>query len=366
MASRIGTEGAHAPAPTTSSRLASIQYLRAAAALMVLGYHVVGEAGVIGAAGVDVFFVISGFVIGLVTTGRRVDPLAFAYDRATRILPLYWLFTALLVVTKLAAPGLLPRLPLDAAWIAKSFLLVPTVLPGTTGTFPFLYQGWTLWYEVLFYAAALVAIVSAPRRQTAALTAMLAALIALGMALRPQGAIGATLTDPLLVEFLAGYWFAVWRARGGRLSAIAGAALLAGGIAGLAAAAFAAGAPEGWPRVVWWGLPAMALFVGAVSLDDGGHAREWTIPRLLGDASYAIYLSHGIAVSLLLLLWRLAGMPFTDAASQIIPALVTFGLATAIGVAVHLAVERPTMAWFRRRKTRLLARTEAPVAARAG
>lgn len=243
---------------------------------------------------------------------------------------------------------------------------MPTVLPGTTGTFPFLYQGWTLWYEMLFYAAALAAMVSTPQRQMAVLTVLLAALIAFGMLLRPQGAVGATYTDPLLAEFLIGYWFAVWRARGGGLSVITGTVLMAAGVTGLAAAAIFAGAPEGWPRVIWWGLPAMVFFVGAVSLDDNGRIGEWPLPRLLGDASYAIYLSHGIAVSLLLLLWRLAGMPFTDAASQIVPALVTFALATAIGVTVHLTIERPVMAWFRRRKARLFAPARRVLATPAG
>jgi exopolysaccharide production protein ExoZ len=333
---------------------------------MVLGYHVVGEAGVIGAAGVDVFFVISGFVIGLITTGRRVEPLAFVYDRAARILPLYWLFTLLLVATKLAAPGLLPRLPLDAEWIVRSFLLVPTFMPGTTGTFPFLYQGWTLWYEMIFYVAAVIAIVLAPRRQAAALTAMLAALIVAGMALQPQGVVGAVYTDPILIEFLAGYWFAAWRGGGCRLAPSLGAALIAAGVAGLAAAAFAVGAPDGWPRILWWGLPAIALVIGAVSLDDSGRIGEWSLPRLLGDASYAIYLSHGIAVSMLLLLWRLAGMPLTSPLDQPAPTLATFVLAAAAGVAVHLVVEKPMMAWSRRTKARVFAPPEKPFLTPAG
>lgn len=57
------------PEPAASSRLASIQYRRAVAALMALGYRIVGEARVIKAAGADVFFVISGLAIGM-----RFDP----------------------------------------------------------------------------------------------------------------------------------------------------------------------------------------------------------------------------------------------------------------------------------------------------
>ncbi len=337
-------------------RLWSIQYLRAVAALMVLAYHVMGAPGVIGASGVDVFFVISGFVIGLITAGRSVDPLAFAYDRATRILPLYWLFTALLVAVKLVAPALLPRLPLDAGWIALSFLLIPATIPGTPENFPFLYQGWTLWYEARFYLLAVAAIVLSPHRQGLALTAMLAGLVIAGMLLRPQGPVGVTYTDPLLLEFLAGYWFARWRHQGGTLPARTGAALIAAGLGGLALAALLAGAPEGWPRILWWGLPAVALVIGVVALEDQSHLGHWQTLRLLGDASYALYLSHGIAVSVLLLAWRTAGLPLSSPTGQPLLAIATFVIAAGIGIAVHLAVEKPLMAWFRNAKGRALAR----------
>jgi exopolysaccharide production protein ExoZ len=337
-------------------RLWSIQYLRAVAALMVLAYHVLGAPGVIGASGVDIFFVISGFVIGLITAGRTVDPLAFAWDRATRILPLYWLFTGLLVAVKITAPALLPRLPLDPGWIVSSFLLIPSAIPGTAENFPFLYQGWTLWYEALFYLLAVAAIVLSPRRQGLVLTVMLAGLVLAGLVLRPQGPVGVTYTDPLLLEFLAGYWFARWRDQGGRLTTGAGMALIAAGLGGLALAAVIAGAPEGWLRILWWGLPAMALVAGAVTIEDRGVLGRSRLLRLLGDASYAIYLSHGIAVSVLLLGWRSIGLPLTSPLDQPLLAIATFAVAAGIGVAVHLAIERPIMAWFRNARTRAIAR----------
>jgi exopolysaccharide production protein ExoZ len=322
----------------------------------VLAYHVIGAPGMIGASGVDVFFVISGFVIGLITAERRVDPLAFAYDRAVRILPLYWLFTALLVAVKIAAPALLPRLPLDAGWIVQSFLLIPATIPGATENFPFLYQGWTLWYEALFYLVAVVAILLSPQRQGLALSAMLAGLVLAGMLLRPQGPLGVTYTDPLLLEFLAGYWFARWRAQSGGLPAAAGAALIVAGLGGLTFAALVAGAPEGWPRILWWGLPAMALVVGAVTLEDRGVLGQSHPLRLLGDASYAIYLSHGIAVSVALLALRRLGLPMTSALDQPLLAIAVFAIATGIGIAVHLAVERPMMNWFRNARAWAFAR----------
>ncbi|MGU9978991.1 acyltransferase family protein [Phreatobacter sp. HK31-P] len=329
-------------------RVVSIQYLRALAALAVVVYHVLGEPAVIGAAGVDVFFVISGVVIGLITTGRTVHPLVFTYDRVTRIVPLYWIFTLLLIAVKLVAPGLLPRIPLDGGWFVQSLLLVPVTRPGTTGTFPVLYQGWTLWYEALFYALVVAAVVLAPARLACTLTAMITALVLAGLVLQPRGDVLAVYTDPLLIEFLIGYWFAVRRAEGWRPPAAGGGLLVAGGMAGFAVAALWAGSPEGWPRLIFWGLPAAALVTGAVMLEDRGRIGDWWLPQLLGDASYAIYLSHGIVVSVLLLVGRRAGVPLADPLSQPLLALAVCVMVTLAGVAVHLVLERPLMAWFRR------------------
>lgn len=350
--------------PADRDRLASIQYLRAVAALLVVAFHVLGPAAVIGAAGVDVFFVISGFVIAMVTTGRRVDPLAFAYDRAARIVPLYWLFTAALVTAKAISPDLLPRLPLDAAWIVGSFLLVPVVPPGYTDSLPFLYQGWTLWYEMLFYAVVLAAIVVAPRRQATAIAAVLACLLAIGIVFAPAGPVWEVYTNPLLLEFLAGYGFGVWRQRGGRLSAGLGAGLCGIALAGFAVAAVFAGAPEHWPRIVWWGLPAAALVIGAVTLDDAGRIGRVRLLHLLGDASYSIYLSHGISISVLAVVWRRLGFASLHGFDQPLLALATFIAATIFGVAVHLLVEKPVMAFLRRMKPRILG-AGAPDAAKA-
>ena len=69
----------------------SIQFLRAIAAFTVLLFHLIGPAFVIGAAGVDVFFVISGFIMGSFAAGGK--PLQFFYHRLVRIVPLYWAVT---------------------------------------------------------------------------------------------------------------------------------------------------------------------------------------------------------------------------------------------------------------------------------
>ena len=88
----------------TMSRIVSVQYLRAAAALMVVFFHAEGMAAEyfnvgwpsFGAAGVDIFFVISGFIMWITTAPERATPSSFVVNRVVRIVPLYWLATLLL------------------------------------------------------------------------------------------------------------------------------------------------------------------------------------------------------------------------------------------------------------------------------
>ncbi|MGH6808111.1 MAG: acyltransferase family protein, partial [Ensifer adhaerens] len=92
-----------------------IQYLRALAALGVVLFHAAERTGhhfAIGAAGVDVFFVISGFIMWVISDRRPVAPLSFLKERLRRIAPIYWLATVVMIGGGVA--GLFPNLVLTA------------------------------------------------------------------------------------------------------------------------------------------------------------------------------------------------------------------------------------------------------------
>ena len=89
----------------------SLQYLRGIAALLVVAFHAAeylarasgrpaGFPFTAGVSGVDVFFVISGFVITWSSAGRAMSPADFLWRRAVRIVPLYWFLT--FIVTSIA------------------------------------------------------------------------------------------------------------------------------------------------------------------------------------------------------------------------------------------------------------------------
>ena len=102
---------------------------------------------------VDLFFVISGFIIYFASTRRPVTWQTFAFYRLTRIVPLYWLFTGLMVALMLAVPGqFATHFSPDLALRSLGFVAI------TTGSEPLIYPGWTLEYEMVFYLLATLSI----------------------------------------------------------------------------------------------------------------------------------------------------------------------------------------------------------------
>lgn len=294
-----------------------LQQLRAVAALGVVAFHASELGGLPflpGAFGVDLFFVLSGFLMVAISDGDT-RPGAFLSARVRRVVPLYWLAT-LVMAAGLTIAGTAP----DFARLASALIFLPQGNAGPTAMgLPLLAPGWSLHYEVGFYALFAAMLVLPARWRTPVLSALLVGLAAIGAIARSAW------TDPILIEFAAGMWIAeVWRGRAdGRFVALGGVAMLAGLV-------FA------YPALIdRIRLFAAVLAIGAIT---------WTLnrepararPRLeaLGDASYAIYLSHLIAMKPLFALT--AGI--VPPAALIVPAAM---LGIAAGIVVHLRVERP-------------------------
>jgi len=271
-------------------KLVSIQYVRALAALAVVLFHATQRVHVpfyVGAAGVDVFFVISGFIMWIVTErGTRAE--TFLAHRLLRIVPLYWIGT--LIAAILVQP--------QFDRLAASFLFIPWRAPDGR-VWPVLGQGWTLQYEMFFYLLFAVGLLTPRRVQLAAINIALIGLSCISLAAPSDDPVLHTYTDPILLEFLAGIWLAVvWRS--GRLPLHAGAPLLTAGILAFAAVALAEIDPQGFPRLLFWGAPAWMLVAGCLALEE--RLPKSRIGVALGDASYSIYLFHAFITSAV---WRL-------------------------------------------------------------
>ncbi len=336
---------------------AGIQGLRALAALAVAFLHISDEAGalvgtpghspypVIDAvpleAGVDLFFVISGFVMVWASWDafgrwRSIGP--FVWRRLLRILPLYWLLTAVTAGAAFAVPGAVSDGLRDGwGYVMASFAFLPWHRADGFVQ-PVLRLGWTLEYEMLFYALVACAL---PLRRPAALTAILAALAALVVTGQSGGQFGtitavplAFWTDPVVAEFALGVLVAVAARRGWRAGSV--------GLLGIAAAMALAWWFRGdASRVLVRGGPAMLLVFCALSWN---RLPGWLM--MLGNSSYALYLVHPFPMRALRVVFAKLPGP------AMVPLYLAAALATSVmlAVALHVMVEQPILRRARARQ----------------
>jgi peptidoglycan/LPS O-acetylase OafA/YrhL len=341
--------------PAAGGPLRLIQALRAAACLLVVIYHALDIFGASArpprsaeaiwpnaAAGVDLFFVISGLVMG--RSARRLRGVArgwqlFLARRLRRILPLYWVLT----FAKLGLLGLLPHRAFPAALaIAASLLFIP-VRDAAGQVRPVLAVGWTLQFEMLFYAA--VALCLALRRPVVAVMPALAVLAVAGLFRQPSWPAPLVFCNGLVLEFglgvaASGVARPLARARPG----FAWLLLAAGTIALLAIP------PPGVWRFALWGLPAFAIVLALLLLEPSlGRALPSPIERV-GDASYAIYLVHpflvpvaGTAVLRCLPASLAGSVPHLAALT-----CLSLGLSLGAGLTLHEWADAPLQAWLSR------------------
>jgi exopolysaccharide production protein ExoZ len=305
--------------------LLSIQYLRGLAALMVVAYHCFSYGMIAGIArdqaswlkhGVAIFFVISGYVM-VVSIRRSPDaPALFLRRRLLRIAPLYWLATLALFVVGL-------RNASDLALLPCSLLFVPcSVQDAVKFGKPVLDVGWTLVIEMFFYAIFACSMLL-PRQWSIAVTAVALTLVGSIGFIWPELPVLSTYSHPRLFEFVAGMLLAHW---GVRLPAVAfpiGCALLV-----------TLGKAHG-PALhsLCVSLPAILIVGGALGLEDRLPVNG--LLHTLGDASYAIYLTHYIVLNRLVL--PLTGYPAPIAV--VLPAALV--LSAVVGILVHRKIEQP-------------------------
>ena len=102
-----------------------------------------------GAAGVDIFFVVSGFIMVVTTMKRDMAPGEFLLHRIARIVPVYWVVTILLFAIVMYGFKPVGIMRMQPDWLAKSLLFIPFDRDGRVE--PIISVGWTLNYEMFFY-----------------------------------------------------------------------------------------------------------------------------------------------------------------------------------------------------------------------
>jgi peptidoglycan/LPS O-acetylase OafA/YrhL len=345
-------------------RLLLIQALRAVAAAMIVVLHAESLTAIYAeqhhynftpieniplGAGVDLFFVISGFVIVYSSQSLFAEAggaRTFVVRRLIRILPLYWAaltlrVTGLAIAVLIGGTVSFPNLTA----IITSYLFIPydSFGYGTEYPFPVVDLGWSLNYEMFFYALFAGFICFARDKAVLLFVAAIVLLVGLGAVFAPTDTVLQFWTHPIIVEFAAGTIIALLFLHGVSLPKPARLLLIALGIGlwlTIQASWFVDMSPPGfysWTRVLIWGLGA-AILIAAVALGPAPTPSPWLRKAaLLGDSSYVLYLLHPLFFLLVKGVLRFVTVPqsclwlvvFGSAAFAIISAAVVYQLAEA-------------------------------------
>ncbi|MCE2660128.1 MAG: acyltransferase [Rubrivivax sp.] len=354
--------------------IANIQALRAIAALLVVFYHLqapleryigAGMHTSFGASGVDIFFVISGFIMFYTNRDYARSSAQFLKDRVIRIVPLYWMGTFLILA--ILATGRSPDgvRAVDLGDLLTSLFFIPDVRADGYES-PVLTLGWTLIYEMFFYGVfASFFFLRNSVRILLALSTSFLLLIGLGLALTPSSFSLRYFTNPIMLEFLMGGLIAIRYAQLPPQGKPAGQGVW---WAGIVLGALAIVATE-WLtmrflekgsllRPVLFGLPAALIVWSALMLERSGAAWRSGWIQLFGAASYALYLFHPVIIQTCtiafghvlrktlpslstahgLITWGLAGVSAT----------ISICVALAVAILIYRHVETPVTRWLKR------------------
>lgn len=333
-----------------------IQHLRAVAAIGVALHHSIAQVygnnghayGRLGAAGVDLFFVISGFIMWVTAISRDEAPAKFVLKRLLRIVPLYWLVTSFVLAIVLIKPRLMRSASFDAAHAVASYLFIAWPHPKFTGTFwPVVVPGWTLDYEMFFYAIVTVSLAFGLRWRPLIICGALIALTLLGTALAPLTVAG-FYTNSILLEFAFGIAIGLCFTKTSGLRRG-----WAYGLIAISLVVFVVLGPleTDVNRFVCWGIPMALLVLGSVDAPTILPSRAF---RILGDASYSIYLTQfcTIAPAAAVLNSVLQG-----SAQKILATVTLAAVAVGGGLVAYALAERPLTRWVKGALLRALART---------
>jgi exopolysaccharide production protein ExoZ len=342
----------------------SIQGLRAVAALLVVSVHVGNPDGFesryllnahpfsagmanIGYIGVDLFFIISGFIMVVTSIGSNGSTLAageFLRRRFIRLYPPLWIINTIVLVVFLIKPTLVNSHSAAKPDILASYLLLPQA--GS----PLLLVAWTLVYEMYFYLVFTVGLLGGKRTLVPTLFVWTISILGMSLAFASSNNVYlAFLGNPIAYEFLLGAIIGALSRRS--LPVWAGLSLIAVGtiLMVILGAQIEAGQTQllgGWWRIVTAAVLSL-IVLGIVGLDRLKKLSTPLILERIGDSSYAIYLWH-IPVLTLLGFALHATHPHSRIL-QFAGVVLTYAMVIAVGLFIFKYIERPMTRFLRGR-----------------
>jgi len=319
-----------------SKKLNNLQIIRAFAALNVVLFHSIGSSkdygyppelfGFLagwGMNGVDVFFVLSGFIMVHSQWGEDITPKSFLLNRIYRIVPIYWIATFLIIALLIFLPSAFREATLDISKVLASLFFVSQPI---FGEFPYVAVGWTLEFEALFYVLFACSLFFKNRIFSFFVLCVSIAAIVYIFNIKL-----------IIFEFIWGV-IAGLLYRNYSINRSFSFAMLLIGVVVFFSTIFL---NYPLPRFVIWGVPAALIILGAAGIFQ----LSWRLGIFLGDASYSIYLIHLFFIPAFYKFVNALDIGFF---TNDILVVLSFVGATLIGVIFYWVIERPLI--LKRRK----------------
>jgi exopolysaccharide production protein ExoZ len=370
-------------------RLNSIQLLRAVAACLVVYAHSVSvqtnfseslqqnffNLKNFGCIGVDLFFVISGFII-LFVSKKYIglnQGVTFLIKRFIRINPVYYvtsiIYIGIVIIITLAQNS---SISVEYIWnaLCDTFLILPA--SGKIGLYlPLLIVGWTLSFEWLFYIIFFITILVKRVNKTLLLFILILSLISLGYLIRPTDYRLIFITNPIILEFLLGASICFIYLKIKTVPVSISILLLTIGLAAYIYFIFF-GYGNLWlyknilsgqlsmQRFILWGVPSSFILAGSIFLEKSGLFRSlWNNKyiQLTGDASYSIYLFHLCIFEYINVLYK--------ANSNLLPGdisiILRFIVSVIAGIGYYKLVEKPLLQSFKEEHSQVTKSVRVPL-----
>lgn len=306
--------------------ITSIQFSRALAIILVIISHSIDAAGSLGhsyiasfkhfenfgAIGVDIFFVVSGAIMIIITSNNKITPGNFFLRRFIRIVPLYWGISAFALLLTLF--GIRPAD--DPAKILQTITIIPITLAGYKAGH-ILFFGWTLSFEFYFYLIMMLALFVRKEKPFIILSLLL--LIQVLLRLLIKGMVSDErlnfFANPIILEFLAGSFAGYLYLTKTKSHKCFAYFFVAGGVLLMLWTVF-----NGFENIIrmnhtWdgtlslqrfyiWGIPSFLLVNGLLLLEKNKIFSVNKFWIITGDISYSAYLSHVFSIKIISLIWR--------------------------------------------------------------
>lgn len=283
------------------NELNQIQWLRAIAAILVVITHFTGKAYSVklldhefssGAIGVDIFFIISGFIMMYVSDLKKQYPIKFILNRFIRILPVHYFFLFILIIIFLIKPDVINS-SVSKTYVWESFLLVPALRNDAEYLNPVI---WTLCYEMMFYLIFCVSL-NLKNLTTSAIatTLVISAIVFGGFFYKGDNIYISAATDSISLEFCYGMLLYVFYKKG-FLTFHWLLPLMLSIILYFVLKQF------DFYRFIKLGIPSALIFISFLNMKNS----KITFLNFLGKISYEIYICHIMVISAsYLILFRL-------------------------------------------------------------